>query len=161
MALRLTALGRAAQLSGGSSDLFNGSGNNLNIVFRAGAAPADVDTAGAATIIATLAAANEGASNVNGTYGDPTDDGNVASAAIRSNITGNAASTYDYADGGDGAGHAEFYVGTGRTAGDKFGDVTVGGPGTTGTQDFNWTADDITSGGLLTVTAATLQQISA
>ena len=158
MAFRVSATGRQAELSGGISDLFDGSGNNLNLVFKAGSAPADVDTVSGNTVVATMAAADEGASNVNGSYADPSDDGTTASAAIRSNITGNAASDYDYADGGDGEGHCEVFVGSGRTAADKVGDFTVGGPGTTGTQDFNWDSDNIVNGGLLTITAATLSK---
>lgn len=155
MALRLTAAGRQAALAGGVSDLFNGSGNNFNIVFKTTAQGGDVDSINAGTEIATLTVPDQGASNVNGSYAAPSDDATTASVALAAAATGNAVADHDYADGGDGVGNAEVFVGTGRTAGDKVADLTVGGPGTTGTQDLEWPSDDVTNGGLLTVTAFT------
>lgn len=158
MAFRATAAARQAHLSGGLSDLFDGNGNNLNLVFKAAVQSGDVDTINAGSVIATLAAADEGASNINGSYADPTDDGTTASALIRTNLSGNATAAHNYADGNDGAGVCEVFVGTGRTAGDKVGDFTVGGPGTTGTFDLTWDVDAIALNGLLTVTAVTFTQ---
>ena len=156
MALRLTAVGRQAALNGGVTSLFAGAGNNFNAVFREGAVPADVDNVSANVVIVTFAAADEGASNVNGSYAPPSDDDTTAQAQLRNTISANAVSTYDYSDGGDGAGHVEIFVGTGRTAADKVADLTVGGPGTTGTQDVNWDNDDITNGGLVTLSSLNL-----
>lgn len=158
MALRLSATGRSAALSGGLRELFDGSGNNLNVVFKTGSVPADVDTVSSNGTIATLAAADEGASNANGSYAAVSDDGTNASIALRSNITGNASAAHNYADGQDGAGMLELFAGTGRTAADKVGDMTVGGSTTTGSQDFNWDTDSIANGGLLTITALGITQ---
>lgn len=159
MAFRLSATGRQAVNQGGLSNLFDGSGNNLNIVFKGGAVPADPDTVSAGTTIATLAADDEGASNVNGTYADAADDATNSDAALRSSVTGNAVADYDYADGNDGPGHAEIFVGSGRTSADKVGDFTVDGTDNGG--DFNWPSDTIANGTLLTVTALTLRQPQA
>lgn len=146
MALRLAATGRQAVLDGGLSDLFASTG--LEVVFRTGAVPADVDTVSANSIIATLIDASEPS------YGAASDDATTATVDIDANLQGNAVADHDYADGGDGAGIAEIFVGPGRTAGDKVGDFTVGGPSTTGTQDFNWTGSDtIANGGLLTISS--------
>ncbi len=146
MALRLAATGRQAVFNGGLADLFDATG--VEFVFRAGAVPADVDTVSSNTIIATLIDSAEPS------YGSASDDGTTATVALDATVSGNAVSDYDYDDAGDGEGHCEVFVGPGRTATDKICDFTVGGPGTTGTQDFNWDADDITNGGLVTVSTA-------
>ena len=160
MAFRLAALGRQAVLSGGLSNLFDGVGNNLNIVFKTGSVPADVDTVSPNSTIASLAAADEGASNVNGTYADPSDDATDATAEIRNPITGNASADHDYDSGGDDSGIAEIFVGSGRTTADKVGDLVVGSANSTspGNLDFLWASDTIVNGGLLTITALTLTQ---
>lgn len=158
MALRLSATGRQAALDGGIKQLFDGSGNNLNLVFRAGAVPADVDTVSSNTIIATVAFADQGASNVNGSYASASDDNTNASIALRAAGSANADTAYDYADGQDGAGHLEIFAGTGRTAADKVGDMTVGGATTTGSQDFNWDIDAIAASGLVTVNTLGISQ---
>lgn len=158
MALRLTAAGRQASLDGGLKQAFDGSGNNLNVVFKAGSVPADVDTISGGATIATVAFADEGASNANGTYAAASDDNTNASIALRSTASANAVAAYDYSDGGDGAGHLELFAGTGRTANDKIGDMTVGGATTTGSQDFNWDIDAIANGGLITINTLSILQ---
>lgn len=146
MALRLAATGRQATLAGGVQAQFTDD-QDLQVVFRAGTQPADVDTVSSDTVIATLI----GGANP---YSAPSDDATTASMALASNLSGNAAAAHDFAVSGEQC--AEVFIGAGRTAGDKFGDFTVDGAG--GASDFNFDSDDIANGGLLTISALTFTQ---
>lgn len=146
MALRLAAAGRQAQNAGGTQAQF-ADDQDLQVVFRAGTQPADVDTVSSDGVIATLI----GGANA---YSAPSDDDTTSSMTLAANLTGNATAAHDYSVSGEQC--AEIFIGAGRTSADKFGDFTVDGAG--GSSDFNWDSDVIANGGLLTISALTFQK---
>ena len=158
MALRLSATGRFAVLSGGLSDLFDGQNNNLNLVIKDGdTVPTDVDTVGADSVIVTLVAPDNGTNNANGSYDTPEDDGTTSAAVFAAPLTSaNALVARNLNSANDDACYAELFVGAGRTSGDKVGDFIVGGPGSSGDPDLVLSGDIILVGAPISVSGYTL-----
>lgn len=148
MTLRLAAVGRQAVLSGGINAEFTDA-NDLQLVLRNAAIPADVDTVQTGTIFATFI----GGANP---FAAVADDGTTATLALAANLTTNASAGHDFAANGERVG--EIFVGAGRTSGDKFGDIVVDGTDNAG--DLNFDSNTIANGGLLTITTFSFTKIN-
>jgi hypothetical protein len=111
-----------------------------------------VDALGSGDDIVTLDAPDNGASNVDGSYDDPSDDATNATAEIANNVgPANAVAAHDFDTGADDLAIAEIFQGTTVSTGTKVGDCTVSGPGSSVPGDIVLSSDDVIIGTQITI----------